>query len=301
MRSFFRGAFWTLIALLFVVHVLGGWFFSNRIIDEAFTPDPGPVVMESGDFDVEEVTYDTPLGAMDAWYLPASGSTWVIHVHGLNATPAEPSPLFAPLQQAGYPQLSITYRNDEGQPADPSGYHQYGATEWEDVLSALDYARDNGAEKVVFAGYSTGGSHILSAIYRNNLDVIAGVILDSANIDMGSTIDYRASLENMPIVPVPVPVTVSGVAKFFSSLRIDINWKSLDYIDKAERSLRVPVLAIHGTADDSIPDDQSIELAETKPELVELWLVEGADHVGSFETDFDGYVARVLEFLGDIG
>ena len=59
--------------------------------------------------------------------------TWVIHIHGLGTTPAEAEPLFAPLQEAGYPQLSITYRNDDGQPMDPSGYYQYGATEWEDV------------------------------------------------------------------------------------------------------------------------------------------------------------------------
>lgn len=300
-RSFFRTIFWVLVALLVVVHVGGGWMYSSRIKNEAFTPDPEPVVVPNGDYELEEVTYESPVGQMDAWHLPASGSTWVIHVHGRNATPAEPEVLFAALQDAGYPQLAITYRNDEGQPADPSGYFRYGSTEWEDVLGAAEFATANGADEIVFAGYSTGASHVLSFAYLHNFDYIAGVVTDSANIDMGSTIDYRGSLEELPVLGIPVPPTMTWVAKFFTSLRIDVNWKSLDYIDKAERSLRVPVLAIHGTDDESIPIEQSIELAEAQPDLVELVQVEGAGHVDSFNVDYDGYVSRLLAFLDQVG
>lgn len=297
--SVFRGVFWSLVGILLIVHLGAGWVYSSRIIDDGFTPDPNPIVVPNGDYELTEVNYESPVGQLDAWYLPASGDLWVIHVHGLNATPAEPEVLFAPIQDAGYPQLSITYRNDEGQPADPSGYFQYGATEWEDILGAVEFARSNGAEDIVFAGYSTGASHSLSYVFRHNFDDIAGVITDSANIDMGSTVAYRGSQEDL-FLGIPVPSTVTWVAKFFASLRIDINWKSLDYIEKANRSLRVPVLAIHGTADESIPISQSIALAETQPDLVTLWQVPGAEHVSAFDSNYDEYVARVLEFLGDV-
>ena len=300
-RSVSRSIFWGVIALLLVAHVGGGWIYSSRIIDDGFTPDPAPVVVPNGEYQLDEVTYETPLGQMDAWYLPASGSTWVIHVHGLNATPAEPEVLFSALQGAGYPQLSITYRNDEGQAPDPTGYFRYGSTEWEDVLGAAEFATANGAENIVFAGYSTGASHILSFVYLHNFDYIAGVVTDSANIDLGSTVDYRGTLEDLPVLGLPVPPTMTWVAKFFTSLRIDVNWKSLDYIDKATRSLRVPVLAIHGTEDDSIPIEQSIALAAAQPDLVDLMQVEGAGHVESFELDYDGYVSRFLAFLEDVG
>lgn len=256
--------------------------------------------MPEGDYTLSEVTYDSPPGAMDAWYLPAPGTTWVIHVHGLNDTPAEPEVLFQPLQEAGYPQLSITYRNDANQPPDPSGYHQYGATEWEDLLGALEFARENGAREVVFAGYSTGASHALSFVFRHNFDIIGGVITDSANIDLGWTIDHRGSQEQLPVIPLSVPPTMAWVAKFFTSLRLDVNWKSLDYIDRAERSLRVPVLAFHGTEDESVPIEQSIALKEAQPGLVELIEVPGAGHVEAFDVDREGYISAVLAFLGDI-
>jgi hypothetical protein len=300
-RNVFRGILWGLLAVILVFHIAGGWGYSGRIVEDAFTPDPAPVVVPDGDYELVEVVYESPLGVMDAWHLPAPGTTWVIHVHGLNATPAEPEVLFRPLQEAGYPQLAITYRNDEGQPTDPSGYFQYGSTEWEDILGAVEFARANGAEDVVFAGYSTGAGHALSYAFRHNFDDIAGIITDSANVDLGSTIDYRGSLEDLPVVSLPVPPTMSWVAKFFTSLRIDVNWKSIDYIEKAERSLRVPVLAFHGTADTSIPLEQSIALAEAQPDLVEVVQVEGAGHVDSFNIDFDGYVSHVLAFLEDVG
>jgi hypothetical protein len=300
-RNVFRGILWGLLAVILVFHIAGGWGYSGRIVEDAFTPDPAPVVVPDGDYELVEVVYESPLGDMDAWHLPAPGTTWVIHVHGLNATPAEPEVLFRPLQEAGYPQLAITYRNDEGQPTDPSGYFQYGSTEWEDILGAVEFARANGAEDVVFAGYSTGAGHALSYAFRHNFDDIAGIITDSANVDLGSTIDYRGSLEDLPVVSLPVPPTMSWVAKFFTSLRIDVNWKSIDYIEKAERSLRVPVLAFHGTADTSIPLEQSIALAEAQPDLVEVVQVEGAGHVDSFNIDFDGYVSHVLAFLEDVG
>lgn len=284
-----------------MAHIGGGWYFSGRVIDEGFTPDPDPIVAPSGDFEVEPITFSSEVGEFDGFHFPASGTTWVIHVHGLNATPSEPEPLFADIQTAGYPQLSITYRNDENQPQDPSGYFQYGATEWDDVRGAVEFAQSNGAEKLVFAGYSTGGAHVLSYVFRHNFDEIAGVILDSANIDMGATVDFRASQEDLPLLPFNVPVTVSWVAKFFTSLRIDVNWKSIDYVDKAERSLRVPVLAFHGVEDDSVPVDVSLELAEENPDLVTLIQVAGAGHVDSFNVDYERYIAEVLTFLSSVG
>jgi len=300
-RRIFRGIFWGLIALLLIAHVGGGWYYSSRIKEAAFTPDPMPIVTPSGDYELDEVSYQSELGGFDAWLLPAERSTWVIYVHGLNASPAEPEVLFSAIQEAGYPQLAISYRNDDNQPTDPSGYHRYGSTEWEDLLGAFQFALANGAEKVVLVGLSTGASHVLSFAYRHNFDEIAGLILDSANIDLGSTVDYRASIEEFPVIPANVPPTISWVAKFFTSLRIGVNWKTLDYIERAERSLRVPVLAFHGTDDDSIPIAQSIALAEAQPDLVHLVQVEGAGHVESFEVDFDDYVASVLDFLRGIG
>jgi hypothetical protein len=301
LKTFLWGAFWTLIALTLVFHVAGGWYFSGELIADGFEIDGDELVPVSGDYELEPVTYDSPLGAMAAWHLPADGTTWVIHIHGKGATPAEAEPMFGPLQDAGYPQLAITYRNDDGQPEDRSGYYQYGATEWEDVAGAVDYAMENGAERVVLNGYSTGGAHAMSFMYRHSLDTVSGVLLDSPNLDLSETVDYAASQRGLPLLPFNVPPTLSATAQFFTALRIDINWRSLDYVERSAVSLRQPVLIHHGTADLTVPVSESIELAETMPDLVRLIQVEGAEHVGSFDADPGKYIDEVLGFLQEVG
>jgi hypothetical protein len=301
LKTFLWGAFWTLIALTLVFHVAGGWYFSGELIADGFEIDGDELVPVSGDYELEQVTYDSPLGAMAAWHLPADGTTWVIHIHGKGATPAEAEPMFVPLQDAGYPQLAITYRNDDGQPEDPSVYYQYGATEWEDVAGAVDYAMENGAERVVLNGYSTGGAHAMSFMYRQSLDSVSGVLLDSPNLDLSETVDYAASQRGLPLLPFNVPPTLSATAQFFTALRIDINWRALDYVERSAVSLRQPVLIHHGMADLTVPVSESIELAEAMPDLVRLIQVEGADHVGSFDADPGKYIDEVLGFLQEVG
>jgi fermentation-respiration switch protein FrsA (DUF1100 family) len=301
MRTFLWGTFWTLIGLAVVFHLAGGWYFSNELIDDGFVPSPDPITPVTGGYELEQVTYTSPLGAMDAWYLPAGGATWVIHVHGKGTTPAEAEPLFAALQDAGYPQLAITYRNDEGQPQDPSGYYQYGATEWEDVSAAADYAVANGASAVVLSGFSTGAAHSMSFMARAPREVVIGAILDAPNADVGRTVDYAASQRELPLLPITVPQTLSATAKFITSLRIGVNWKALDYVADAALTVRQPILIHHGTEDLTVPIEESVDLAAAKPELIQLIQVEGAGHVESYDVDTQKYLDEVVAFLQGLG
>ena len=290
-----------MVALALAFHLAGGWYFSGELIEDGFDPAPDPITLVQGDFELEEVSYTSPLGTMDAWHLPADGATWVIHVHGLGATPAEAEPLFAPLQDAGYPQLAITYRNDEGQPADPSGYYQYGATEWEDVSGAADLALAGGAESVVLSGFSTGAAHVMSFLSRQPREMVVGVLMDSPNIDFGQTVDYAASQRELPLIAANVPPTLSATAKFITSLRMGVNWKILDYVADADETIRQPVLIHHGTEDLRVPVETSIALARVNPDLIQLIQVEGAGHVESYDVDQQGYVDSVLAFLEELG
>ena len=299
-RSIFRGVLWGLVGLLFIFMVGGGWYFSSEVISDGFVPNPAPYIVPTGDYEIQEVTYEGDLGTYDALYLPGPSSTWVIHVHGKGATPAEPEPIFGAIQEAGYPQLSITYRNDDGQPTDPSGYYQYGATEWHDVEAAVQYALDNGASQVVLSGFSTGAAHIMSYLVSKATDPVVGLLFDAPNIDMGWTVDYARSQRDLPLIGLPVPAPLGTVAKFFTSLRIDVNWKSIDYLDKADLIIRQPALVHHGDADLTVPVEVSRELAEKAPDYVSYVEVPGAGHVDSFDVDYANYVEDVVTFLDQL-
>jgi fermentation-respiration switch protein FrsA (DUF1100 family) len=299
-RSLFRGLIWLLFAAVVLGHAGGGWYYSDQLIERGFEVDPDRIEVPTGDFELVEVEYESPLGPMDAWHLPAPGSVWVIHVHGKGATPAQASHLFAPLQAAGYPQLAIAYRNDAGQPEDPSGYYRYGGTEWEDVAGAVDFANANGAVGIVFNGFSSGASHVLSYLYRNTREQNLGTMMDSANIDMADTVDFWATMEPLSVLPITVPPTVAEVAKFFTSLRIGVNWRSIDYVEDSGVRLQTRALLQHGTADASVPISQSMAFAEQNRDLARFVPYEGAQHVALYGADPQKYLDEVLGFLSEV-
>jgi pimeloyl-ACP methyl ester carboxylesterase len=247
--------------------------------------------------DLDIVSYDGPLGPQEAWVLDGSRSEWVIYVHGLGIGPEEALRLMGGLERSGYHQMSITYRNDPGQPQDPSGYYQYGREEWKEVEAAVAYARDNGATEVILVGYSTGAGIVVSYLYKT-ADDVAAAILDAPNLNMSATLDHGAAQEELPFGIQGVPRTIGATAKVIASLRASINWNAIDYANRIGQ-LAVPTLIIHGKDDDWTPIEVSRDVAAARPQFVTLVEVDGAGHVQAWNADPVSYERRVSDFIAD--
>jgi fermentation-respiration switch protein FrsA (DUF1100 family) len=243
-----------------------------------------------------EIQFDTPLGAMNAWEILAPSSLWVIHVHGLGAPRSEALRAVRSIAGEGHRQLVISYRNDPGEPADPSGYYGYGQTEWEDVAAAVAYAVERGAEGVVLIGYSTGAAHVASYLYRSPDSRVVAAVFDSPNLDFEEAVDLDASQKRLPLLPLPLPWTLVWTAKRLASIRFGINWADIDYVRRAEL-LNIPVLVFHGTDDDTVPLSSSQDFFQARPDLVRLVIVPGAGHVRSWNVSPESYERRLREFL----
>jgi uncharacterized protein len=246
---------------------------------------------------VEQVRYSSPLGSMDAVLVRGTTDTWAVVVHGKNAAPREALRMAGILWESGLSVLPITHRNDGDQPADPSGLHRYGVTEWEDLESAVNYAVTEGAKEVLLGGLSTGGAVVMSFLNRSaSADLITGVILDAPNLDFGATVSHNAARRKLPFVGLPLPPSLTWVAKELGSLRFRVDWEEIDYVSGAER-LEVPVLILHGTGDLSVPIESSRELARSRPDLVTLIEFDDAKHVQSWNADPEKYAQAVEAFL----
>ena len=245
-----------------------------------------------------DVQFDTPLGPMNAWEILAPSPLWVVHVHGLGASRSEALRLVRSMAEEGHPQLVINYRNDPGEPADPTGYYRYGESEWEDVAGAVAYAVSRGAEGVVLVGYSTGASHILSYLYRTPDSPVRLAVLDSPNIDFEATVDLGASQRELPLIPLALPGTLVWTAKKLSAFRFGIDWSAVDYVSQADQ-LRVPVLVFHGTDDETVPIASSQDFLDARPDLVRLVIVPGAGHVRSWNISPEAYERRIKEFISE--
>ncbi|MFQ5792943.1 MAG: alpha/beta hydrolase, partial [Acidobacteriota bacterium] len=238
----------------------------------------------------EETRFAAPLGDLAAWQVDGSDDTWVIFVHGKGANRGEALRILPVVEDAGLPLLVITYRNDAGAPADPSGYYQYGRTEWEDLEAAARYALANGANDLVVIGYSMGGGIVVSFLYQSPLaDRVVGTILDSPMLDFGATVDLGAQKRNLPGF-------LTAVAKIISTFRFDVDWGASDYLSRADE-LSVPVLLFHGDEDETVPMSVSETLAESRPDVVTFVPVAGAPHVGAWNVDPEMYETAVREFI----
>ncbi len=258
---------------------------ASRMSREVFSTDP--LVAHGMLF--EEVTFPGPLSPLGAWLIDG-GDTWVIHVHGHAGDRIEALRSIPAIARAGLSSLVIDYRNDEGVTEDPSGYYLYGATEWQDLEAAVQYALDHGAESVIPYGYSMGGAIVMAFLYNSPLaSEVSGVVLDAPMLDLSRVIDQAAG-------ELHVPGFITSTARFITERRFDVEFDDMAYLEDVDQ-LTAPVLLFHGDDDDRIPVETSDEFAEARPDLVTYERVPGAKHVHAWNLDAERYESALESFL----
>lgn len=248
-----------------------------------------PELSSVSELSVEEIAFDAELGELSATYVAGDSDRWVIFVHGRGATRAEAFRLLPAVSELGHPAMAISYRNDEGEPADPDGEYGLGWTESADVEAAVDFALANGAADVVLVGFSMGGAVVGNYLRTAGDEHVAGVVYDSPVLSWTDTLDYEAGNRGLPMFLTPLAAAAVRV-------RTGISFEQLDQIRRADE-LTVPVLLIHGTGDQTVPVTSSDEFAAARPDLVTYVRPEGVGHVQAWNDDPEAYETAVADFL----
>ncbi len=230
------------------------------------------------------------LGPMPAWLVPGRSDTWAIVVHGINGTPQVGLRLLPTLHRAGLPAMLIAYREDQGAPASPDGFHHMGLTEWRDVQAAARYALAHGARRLLLAGYSMGGALVAQLIQKSRLaGRVSGLVLDAPVLDWKRTIDFHSEEMGLPgFAALPVEWAIGA--------RIDADWNSLDALQHTE-DFHLPILLFHGDDDEIVPIATSEAFATALPRWVRLYRVPEAGHTQSWNVDPRLYERRLRTFL----
>ena len=283
---------------------------ASSVVRELITPGPLPQVGEPVRIDrdafpvdpwlghgieFQEVGVPAALGTFPAWLTPGESDTWAILVHGKGAERTECLRILPLFVEKGHSTLTITYRNDEGVPASPSGYYQFGADEWEDLDAAAEYALAAGASDLILVGYSMGGAIVLSFLYHSAVaDRVSAVVLDSPALDFEALIDHGATRQ----IPggEPLRSALTDLAMFVAAHRFGIDYRTMDHLERVD-ALSVPALLFHGSEDTRVPVWLSDRLAETRPDIVRYVSFDGAIHVGSWNHDRERYEQAVRGFL----
>lgn len=234
--------------------------------------------------------YPDELGPMPAWVVPGRTDTWAIVVHGINGTPQLGLRIVPTLRRAGLPTMLITYREDQGAPPSPDGFHHMGLTEWRDLQAAAHYAFAHGARRLVLAGYSMGGAIVAQFMERSPLAPrIAGLLLDAPALDWRRALEFNATEKGFPaFAALPLEWAIGA--------RIDADWDSLDALAHTH-DFHLPILLFHGTDDKVVPISLSEDFAAALPRWVTFYRAPAAGHVESWNVAPALYERRLRRFL----
>ncbi|WP_316435656.1 alpha/beta fold hydrolase [Leptolyngbya sp. NK1-12] len=148
---------------------------------------------------------------------------------------------------------------------------------YQDSQAAWNYlrtVRQIPPEQIFIYGESLGGAIALDLAVRH--PEAGGLIMQSSFTSMAEVIRRRNFLQIFPV-----------------GLLLTEQFDSLSKI----RSLRVPVLFLHGSADSVVPSEMSQRLYNAAPEPKQLFVISGADHVRIYQPGEQSYLKAIQRFV----
>lgn len=245
---------------------------------------------------IENVTFPSREDKLQlkGWFLPSPGSQkTVIFVHGYrNNRQQENVPALAVAREIvrkGFNMLLFDLRNSGESQGDLTSVGQF---EKRDVLGAVDYVKSRGVQgkHIGLLGFSMGGA--TAALAAAEATEVEAAVVDAAFADLTAYIrekmplwselpDFPFTSMILALIP-PVTGTDPGEVSPIQAVGKTVT----------------PMLFIHGKADTTTPYKNSEQLyqAAAAPGK-ELWLVEGAEHVKSYQVQSKEYIRRVTDFF----
>ena len=230
---------------------------------------------------------------LTAHYLPAAEQSdrWVLCSHGYRSRGMREFRLMAKFyHDLGYHVLMVDHRAS----GDSEGTHiTFGKKESEDVLRWLDWIRktQNADARVILHGVSMGSATVMMLSDRE--EILPNVKFIVADCGYTSVEDEFSSVLGGTRLPQRTLIaSVSAINRAVSGFAFrDVEPRA--HVQKAI----VPILFIHGDADNFVPTRMSLENYEACTSEKSLLLVSGAAHAESYPTDSAAYESAVKQFM----
>lgn len=244
------------------------------------------------DHQAQDVYMDSADGLkLHAYWIPAENPKGTILLaHGYRSTMlADFSLAFDYYHQLGM-NILVPHQRSHGK--SQGRFITFGVKESGDMLRWIRFHnRQFGMYPIILSGLSMGASTVLYLADADLPENVNGIIADCGFTSPAQIISavFRRVI-HLPAIP---SIWAADLfARFFAGF-------SLYEKDtrKALANSKVPVLMVHGTGDDFVPCEMTVEGYEACSSEKQLLLVEGAEHGLSFITDRETYTAMILDFL----
>jgi uncharacterized protein len=199
-------------------------------------------------------------------------------------------PLGLALRERGHHVLLFDFRGHGGSEGSRSSCGMLEVHDLEGAARYLGGRPEMRGGRLGAVGFSMGAAVAISTAARTA--EIEAVVSDSGFavfkdvVETGFPVMYR--LPAFPFAPIALWVAERLVGACAADNRP---------VDDIAAIAPRPVLLIHGTADRMIPVAEAFMLGAAAGDGTELWIVDGASHVGARFMDFPRYVERIDSFL----
>ncbi len=174
-------------------------------------------------------------------------------------------------------------------------YIGFGYYESQDLIEWLKFFNNEFGNNIKFivAGISMGGASVCMMSGDENLPenvvcIISDCAYTTANDEIKYCIPHYIHCPAEPFLTV-VNIMNSKIAGY--------TFKMADAISSVKKA-KVPMLFIHGGADDFVPTKMVYELYDACPTEKDLFIAEKAIHAQSFFAEPEKYQEKVKEFIG---
>jgi pimeloyl-ACP methyl ester carboxylesterase len=226
---------------------------------------------------------------ISAWWMPTGEKEKppVLILHGLGASKAHMIDYILFAQKEGYPVMAIDFRGHGA--SDPS-LTSIGFYESQDVVSAIEFLRAEGAGDPVLWGTSMGAVSALLAAERDGS--VSGVIADAPFDTYRNTIRHHAKLmygiTEFPLIFLAYPMIES---------RANFRMADVDSI-RAAGKIRAPMLVLAGEKDERMEPAMVRTIYDAGGGPKEFWVIPGEGHEN--RTFQEKFCEKIREFLSRV-
>lgn len=291
--SLLLSVFFFLLFCFIALHGYIAWVLSNPTVAPLYS---NPYLAKGLAY--EEITFPAKDGSriMQGWYIPSEGATkTIVFSHGYGANREES---WVPMYDLAHYAHSLKFNVVMFDYGFASKVNKDIATggkkESQQLLGAIEYAKDKGANEIVVWGFSMGaGTALQAGLVTKDVDAM---ILDSTFLLEPDTL-YHNIKQNIDL---PRQPSLEIMELLFPVLN-GTGLNQIPYSKVKSEDYPFPVLFMHGTMDEKAPYPIAEELAanQTNP-YSDSWIVEDSHHELLFREHPREYLRRVSAFLGNV-
>ena len=220
---------------------------------------------------------------------PSASGKWAIIFHGYTSKKENMLSFAQKYYEQGY---SVLLPDQRAHGESGGEYCGMGWTERLDVIRWAELAaREEPGAEIVLHGVSMGASSVLMAAGEGLPESVTALVSDCAFTSVKAIVEYQISRQLGDAAGL-----ISPGGSLVTRLMAGYGWAEASALDMAAKST-VPILFIHGGADDFVPTQMVYELYEAAAPPKELLIIPEAGHARSAYTDGEKYWTTVFDFI----